>query len=348
MKAFVVVALLAIGFTGCWSGGYLAKQGVGQLKLLRSRQRISDVLADPRTPPELRRRLQLAEAARKFGIEQLGLRGGDGFTRFVDSHGAPIAWNLTAAPKDKLVAHLHRFPIVGVIPYLGFFSEADATREARRLSKEGLDVYVRPVAGYSTLGITSDPIYSSMLDGGDARIVEVTLHEMTHATVYLAGHSEWNESMATLVGIEGASAFFAAHGDALSAAKMEAESRQRELDQEKFARFLEPVVHELETLYASPGLTKEQKLALREPIFARAKASFLQLFPIPPGHKPGAFTAQPLNNAVLISFLVYHQSTPEHRRQLARLHGNIRALIALYKHAVEDVAQPLQYLAQLR
>jgi predicted aminopeptidase len=345
VKALVVVALLT---SGCWSGDYLAKQGVGQLKLLRSRRRISDVLADPTTPAELRRRLKLAEAARKFGIEQLGLRGGDGFTRYVDSHGAPIAWNLTAAPKDKLQAHLNRFPIVGVIPYLGFFAEADATREARRLSTEGLDVYVRPVAGYSTLGITSDPIYSSMLDGGDARIVEVTLHEMTHATVYLAGHSEWNESMATLVGIEGASAFFAAQGDAQAAAKMATESRQREQDQEKFAGFLEPVVHELEALYASPTLTTAQKVAQREPIFARAKQSFLRLFPIPPGHKPGAFTAQPLNNAVLMSFLVYHQSTPEHRRQLRRLHGDLRALVALYKHAVEDVQQPLQYLAQLR
>ena len=334
--------------SGCWSGGYLAKQGVGQLKLLRARRKISDVLADPITPAELRRRLKLAEAARQFGIDELGLRGGDGFTRFVDSHGAPIAWNLTAAPKDKLEAHLNRFPIVGVIPYLGFFEEADAAREAKRLRDEGLDVYVRPVAGYSTLGITSDPIYSSMLDGGDARIVEVTLHEMTHATVYLPGHSEWNESMATLVGIQGASAFFAAHGDAESAAKMEAESRERERDQETFARFLEPVVRELEALYASPQLTKAQKIAQREPIFARAKQRFLQLFPIPPGHKPGAFTAQPLNNAVLISFLVYHQSTPEHRRQLLRLHGDLRALIALYKHAVEDVQHPLQYLAQLR
>jgi predicted aminopeptidase len=346
VKAFVLVLSFAV--SGCWSGDYLAKQGVGQLKLLRARRKIADVIADPTTPAELRRRLKLAEAARQFGIDELGLRGGDGFTRFVDSHGAPIAWNLTAAPKDKLEAHLNRFPIVGVIPYLGFFEEADATREADRLRAEGLDVFIRPVAGYSTLGITSDPIYSSMLDGGDARIVEVTLHEMTHATVYLPGHSEWNESMATLVGIEGASAFFQAHGDAASAAKMEAESRERERDQEVFASFLEPVVNELEALYASPRLTKAQKIARREPIFARAQARFLELFPIPPGHKPGPFTAQPLNNAVLISFLVYHQSTPEHRRQLARLHGNLHALIALYKHAVDDVQEPLQYLAQLK
>ena len=56
---------------GCWSGDYLAQQGVGQLKLLRARRRIADVLADP----DGRRRHQAAAArwrvaARDFGVER--------------------------------------------------------------------------------------------------------------------------------------------------------------------------------------------------------------------------------------------------------------------------------------
>lgn len=342
--AFVtLVATLQVFASGCWSGRYLARQGVGQLELLRARRRIDDVLADPRTPPELRRRLTLAKEARAFGINVLGLRGGDGFTRFVDSHGAPIAWNVTAARKDALAAYLHHFPIVGAIPYLGFFHEDDARHEADRLQKLGLDVYVRPVAGYSTLGFTADPIYSSMLDGSDARIVEVTLHEMLHATVYLPGHTDWNESLATVVGVEGAARFFAARGDTSDASAVGDEAKRREQDQETFARFIRPIVDELEKLYADPALSTAEKQRRREPIFAHAAEQYRALF-----HRPGAFVDQPLNNAVILAFSVYHRSTPEHEQLLDRLGGDLRALVSLCRHAVEDEPDPLAYLAARR
>jgi predicted aminopeptidase len=349
VKVLVAVALVTTALvSGCWSGDYLAKQGIGELKLLRARRRIDDVLHDPSVPAELKRRLALAREARQFGVEVLGLHGGDGFTRFVDSHGAPIAWNVTAAPKDKLQAHLNRFPVVGAIPYLGFFDESDAAREAERLRAQDLDVYVRAVAGYSTLGITSDPIYSSMLDGSDARIVEVTLHEMTHATVYLPGHSEWNESLATVVGNEGAAQFFAARGDSSKVAALVAESRQRERDEETFSRFLAPVVSALQSLYAEAALSRDAKIKKREKIFASARARYLALFPPPPGKKPGAFGTATLNNAVVLSYNVYHATTPQHRALLRAVGGNLRAFVALCKHAVEDKPDPLEYLAYVR
>jgi len=345
--ALVTATIIGSG-SGCWSGDYLAKQGVGQLKLLRARRRIDDVLGDPSVPAETKRRLKLAREARDFGVRVLGLRGGDEFTRYVESNGAPIAWNVTAAKKDKLEPHLNTFPIVGAIPYLGFFDERDAVREAKRLRAEDLDVYVRPVAGYSTLGITADPIYSSMLDGPDARIVEVTLHEMTHATVYLAGHSEWNESLAMVVGSEGAAQFFAARGDTTAAGTLADEARRRDHDVEAFSQFLAPVVHSLQTLYAETALSRGAKLKARERIFTEARKKYLALFPPPPGKRPGVFAAAPLNNAVVLSFSVYHDLTPQHRALLAKLHGDLRAFVALCKHAVEDEDDPIAYLAYMR
>lgn len=347
MKVLVAVALVTLA-GGCWSGRYLAKQGIGQLELLRARRRIDEVLRDPSVSAETKRRLALAWQAREFGVRVLGLHGGDGFTRFVDSHGAPIAWNVTAAKKDKLEVHLNRFPVVGAIPYLGFFAEDDARREADRLRADDLDVYVRPVAGYSTLGITSDPIYSSMLEGSDARIVEVTLHEMTHATVYLPGRSEWNESLATVVGNEGAAQFFAAHGDASKVAALVDESRQREREEEAFSRFLAPLVASLQALYADAALSHDAKLRRREAIFAAARARYLSLFPPPPGAPTGPFAGGRLNNAVILSYSVYHSTTPQHRALLATVGGDLRAFIALCKHAVEDEPDPIDYLAYVR
>jgi predicted aminopeptidase len=325
---------IALSAPGCWSLKYLAQQGVGELKLLHARRKIVDVLADPTVDAHTKERLRLAVAARDFGVEQLGLRGGDAYTRYLETHGQPVAWNLSAAPKDRLLPHLHRFPITGAVPYLGFFRERDARREEARLEALGYDTYVRAVAGYSTLGLTSDPIYSSMLEGDEARVVEVTLHEMLHGTLYLAGHTEWNESLATFVGLRGAALFFSQRSNS-AAARVLAEAEKRDRRAQEFAAFLEPILHELETLYASPR-PRDEKLRLREQVFARAHDEYLRRFPLKPGAPPPPFVAQPLNNAVLLSFAAYHRSTPEHQRLFEKVHRDLRSFIALYKRAVEN------------
>lgn len=341
--ATLLVGLLA---TGCFQGTYLTQQGVGQLRLLRSRRKISDVLADSSVGEETKRRLKLALEAREFGIKVLGLRGGDSYTRFLDTRGAPVAYNLSAAPPDRLVPYIYRFPLVGRVPYLGFFREEDARRQEEALRRRGFDTYLRPVSGYSTLGITSDPIYSSMLEGDDARIVEVILHEMLHGTLYISGHSDFNESIATFVGVRGAALFFARRGSSELGQAVIEEAKKRQEDQEQFAKFLEPLMRELEALYERP-ISRERKLAERESIFKQAQARFLELFPPPPGHKPPAFATRPLNNAILISYGVYHRDTPLHDRLYQRMGANLAALIRLYKNAAEHHDDPVKYLERL-
>jgi predicted aminopeptidase len=336
---------MAVLTEGCFESNYLMSQASGQLNLLRARRKVVDVLGDPQVEPATKAKLKLAMEAREFGIRILGLRGGDAYTRFLDTRGAPIAWNVSAAPKDKLRPHVHRFPITGAVPYLGFFREADARKEEKRLQALGFDTYVRPVSGYSTLGITSDPIYSSMLEGGEARIVEVMLHEMLHGTLYLSGHSAWNESLATFVGYHGAALFFLRDGG--KAQKILDDARRRQESTAKFSRFLEPFLRELETLYASPR-SREEKLRLREEVFARIQTEFVLQFPPPPGRKPGAFATEPLNNAVLVAHAVYHRSSPDHDRIFEKLGRDLAAFVRLYKHAVDDKDDPIGYLKEYR
>ncbi len=329
--------------SSCWTGNYLAQQGLGQLKLLHQRRRISEVLADSTVDERTRARLGLAKEARDFGVEVLGLRGGDAFTRYLELHGKPVAWNLTAAEKDRLAIHVNRFPFVGALPYLGFFREADAQREADRLSRLGLDVYIRPVAGYSTLGVTSDPVYSSMLDGSEARTVEVVLHEMLHGTLYLVGQSSWNESLATFVGLQGAALFFSRRGGEAAARQVFDEAGQSARDEQAFSAFLQPILAQLRQLYDSP-ISRAEKLRQREAIFTAAQAEYLHRFPPPPGRTP-TFVRQPLNNAVLLSYAVYHDASPTHERLFERMGGDLRAFIHLYKYAVEAVPDPIRWLA---
>jgi predicted aminopeptidase len=341
-----LLSWLAAAQSGCWTGDYLAKQGLGQWHLLRARRRISDVLADPAVDAETKQKLALAAAARDFGVRVLGLRGGDAYTRFLDTRGEPIAWNVSAAQKDALVPYIHRFPLVGAISYVGYFREADAHREQARLDGMGLDTYLRPVAGYSTLGMTSDPIYSSMLEGSDARIVEVVLHEMLHGTLFLSGQPDWNESLATFVGLHGAAAFFAARGSEDTADSLLADAEKRQRNQERFASVVRDLVGELQTLYGS-SRTRDQKLREREAVFARARRRYLELYPPKPGGQVGGFAQQPLNNAVVISYSVYHRSTPDHERLFARLGGDLPRFIRLYRHAVENHEDPIDWLKSL-
>jgi predicted aminopeptidase len=335
--------LVILGLSACWTGNYLAQQGVGQLRLLHQRRRISDVLHDPAVNDKIKERLQLAKDARDFGVEVLGLRGGDAFTRYLELDGKPVAWNVTAAEKDRLSIHINKFPFVGALPYLGFFKEEDAKKEAARLAKMGLDVYVRPVAGYSTLGVTSDPIYSSMLDGSEARTVEVVLHEMLHGTLYLVGRSAWNESLATFVGLQGAALFFQRRGGEAAARAVFDEAASRAKDEEAFSAFLSPVLEELRQLYASTQ-SREEKLHHREEIFARAQKEYLRRFPPPPGLTP-SFVRQPLNNAILLSYGVYHDDSPAHQKLFARTGRDLPAFIRICKYAVEFAADPIAWLA---
>jgi predicted aminopeptidase len=332
IRGLLLVGALAAG--GCWSGRYLLEQAGGQLRLLRERQRIDAVLADPALPADKKRRLALAKAARDFGVEVLGLRGGDEYTRYVELDGKALAYNVVAAPKDKLKPHLWRFPIAGAVPYLGFFNEASARREAKKMADQGYDVAVREVAGYSTTGVLADPVYSSMLEGSDARIVEVVLHEMLHGTLYLPGHSGWNESLATFVGVRGAALFFSQLGQAGARAVKrvfaEAEARQRQ--QARFARFLEPYLKEL-----------EEKLGRREEIFSRIQRDFLAVM-WKKDRPPPPFATEPLNNAHLVQYATYHRGTADHERVFERVGRDLPLFITVYRRAVDETRDPIGYL----
>jgi len=336
--------------SGCFSARYLGQQALGQLHLLRIRRHVDDVLADPATPPALRERLQLALEARQFGIEVLGLRGGAEFKRFVDT-GGPVAYNLTAAPRTAWRILRWRFPLVGAVPYLGFFERRDAQQQARKLEARGYDVYVRPVGAYSTLGYLISPIYASMLDHpgpeGEVQTVEVILHEMAHSTAYLRSASELNESYATLVGVEGAAQFFRQRGSAAQSAMVHQLAQAEEERHRAFSAWLEPALKEAAAYYDQahrehwPAAEIERR---RGELFAKLQAGYRAAFPTGPRYR--RLAEGPLNNAVLLSFSVYHRSSDFQQRLLALVDGDLAAYIDLYRQA-EKRSDGVKWLRQL-
>ena len=198
-----------IATLGC-SGCYYSQLARGQLALLWAREPIEEVLADPTRPPQTRRLLALVESVRDFARE-LGLRVGDQYTSYVD-------W----PQEDRLITTLVRtregslepvpfwFPVLGRLPYKGYFDRERAARDATRLRARSFDVCESGVAAYSTLGWLDDPVTSPMLRQGPVSLVETILHELVHATAFLPEEAGFNESVAQFIGQEAAVRFFRA------------------------------------------------------------------------------------------------------------------------------------------
>lgn len=206
MLSVLVVSALA---PGC----YYSHLASGQIRLLMAREPIEDVRADPETPEPLREQLALVERARRFASE-LGLEVGGRYTSYVDWPGDRVVTTIVAAKPGEVTAAGFHFPLVGDVPYKGFFDAEAAEAEAQALRGEGLDVCVVPVTAYSTLGWMDDPVTGPMLRRGDARLVETVLHELVHATVFVPSQPEFNEGVARFIGQEAAVRFYASEAEA--------------------------------------------------------------------------------------------------------------------------------------
>src|SRR5690606_10868630 len=95
------------------------------------------------------------------------------------------------------------FPFVGCVAYRGYYDRDDAERFAQRLRDEGLDVVVRGVPAYSTLGWFDDPVLNTFVGYPEAEVARLIFHELSHQELYVKGDTTFNESFATTVEREG-------------------------------------------------------------------------------------------------------------------------------------------------
>jgi len=171
------------------------------------RQPIEAVLADPTTPPDVRSMLARIEDVRAFATD-LGLEVGGQYTSYVDWPGDRVVTTLVRTREDSLETVPWRYPILGALPYKGFFERERAERAAERLRGETYQVCVSGVAAYSTLGWIDDPVTRPMLARGPAVLVETIFHELVHATAFVPGDADFNEGVAQFIGQQAAIRYF--------------------------------------------------------------------------------------------------------------------------------------------
>jgi predicted aminopeptidase len=320
--------LCMVGLSGCGIG-YLWHVTVGQATILLHQRPIEDVLHDARLTPQEQHKLRLILEARSFAITQLDLRESKSYTTFVQLDRPYVSYNLSAAAPDAFKPYVWRFPILGSMPYKGFFDKDYALREQHALEEQEYDTYLRGVRAYSTLGYFNDPILSSMLVYDDTLLINTIIHEMLHQTVWFKGNISFNESLASFVGEYGTLAYLQQRYGA-DAPEYQHYYALR-ADALVFGEYMEALIERLEALYHEP-INRAAKLQRKAQMLAEAVAAYPEVFPRmqTTGYRH-FFERQPLNNAVLLAFRVYHRDTTFFEQALAEQGGDLRRMIAYFK-----------------
>lgn len=307
-------------------GRYLLRAGWEEAKILAAREDIVELVADSATPAALRARLQLVLEARAFAVDSLGLPAEESFTQYTQLARDTLVLVLSGARRDALVPKLWWFPVVGRLPYKGFFREADARAAVVALEAEGFDTYLRPASAFSTLGWFNDPLLSTTVRQDSVDLVDTVIHELLHNRYFAAGDAAFNESFANFVGGRGAERFFASRGDSVRARWAAA----RWSDERRLAGFWAALYRDVDSLFrAQPGDSlRARRLQLRDSVYAAARhrlrdsvAPALQTIP------PEYAERVRLDNAALLARRLYLTDVEQFEMEFTRHGGDLRRAI---------------------
>jgi predicted aminopeptidase len=338
-NAFGIILLIFLLFASGCRLAYLLHAGAGQYHLLLDSIPVEEALEKESLSPEQRGRLRLVTRIKDFGEKELGLKKTDNYqTVYLKSPQSPI-YTVSASPRDRLERITWWFPVVGRMPYLGFFDWKAAREEKERLEKKDLDVIIGAADAYSTLGWFKDPVTLNLLKGSTLDLVDTILHEMTHTTLYLKGQGEFNEGLAVLVGRMGALLFTKKSYGTSHPLTLQAEKSIE--DERLFSAFLAPHLEELERLYNS-SISYEEKLADREKIFAKSRTAFNRLKGRLQTDRFTYYGDVEINNAYLLSVELYHRHFRLFEEVLKRHDNSISKTLSFFRFLAEGEGNVLQ------
>lgn len=202
-RSIVISVLLFLAIAVVWNWSLLIygiNQGIGQLNVIWKARPVQEVLTDSSIPDSIKSKLILISEARRYAIDSLGLNDTDNYSTLFDQEGKEILWVVTASERFQLKEKRWEFPILGSVPYKGFFDLEKARKERERLEKEGWDTSISNPSGWSTLGWFTDPILSDMLEKNEGDLASLIIHEMVHSTIYVKDSSSFNENLASFIG----------------------------------------------------------------------------------------------------------------------------------------------------
>lgn len=315
------------------------------MKLLNSRVPIAEALENPHLDESKKQKLKLAQEARIFAETVLHLKPTKNYTTYVELDQPYVTYVISAASKWQLKQFQWSYPFMGRMPYKGYFKESDALDEAQELKDtQSLDVYVRGVSAYSTLGWFNDPLLSSMLRYRDYDLVNTIIHETVHATLFIKHAADFNERLATFLGNKGAELFYLER-EGSNSATLQLVKNSNE-DDKVFSKFISTELDLLEKWYAALPVN-DQTEKLRRDRFKEIQNKFTSL--IKPQLKTDNYLKFPeleLNNARLLIYRTYMRSLNDLEELYLQTGSNFEKFIATCR-TLESAKNPDLALKEL-
>ncbi len=329
-RPFALLLLITV-LSGCASPLYYAQAVQGQMEILTKRRPVEEVLADPATPPETRRQLELVRRLREFASRELLLPDNRSYRTYADLERPFVAWDVFATPELSLEPKQWCFIVAGCVPYRGYFARDKAEQFAAKLKQNGYDVYVGGVPAYSTLGWFNDPLLNTFIHRSEAEFAGLLFHELAHQKIYVSGDSAFNESFATVIELEGVKRWFERNGTPQQAEAY----RQKLKRREEFTALVLKHRTRLKEIYASDSSAAEKRLAKMR-VFGELRNDYATLKADWGGYTVFDYWfAQDLNNAHLAAIGLYTQYVATFQALLAK-HGD--DLTAFYRE-MKQLAQ---------
>lgn len=323
---------LISSLTGCQIG-YILNNGYHQMKLLGSRVSVEKILADPQVKDSVKQKLQLAMQAKEFAENELHLKKTKNYLSYVDLHRPYVTYIVSAAPKNELTYYTWYFPIIGSVPYKGYFNEESAKSEAKSLSDDGYDIYVRGVSAYSTLGWFNDPILSSMMRYTEYDLVNTIIHETVHATLYISSNANFNERLATYLGDLGAKMFYEKQNKGTQVLQ---EAEEDNHDQKVFSEFISQEIKDLEAWYKDH---RDNAIPGREEKFSQMKEKYKkEVKPKLKGTRYASFDSAELNNAKLMGYKLYMNDLSDFTKLSEKLNHDYQKILEFCKSLEKEKA----------
>jgi predicted aminopeptidase len=331
---------ILLSLTGCGNLFYLSHLGWHQAGMTFRSLPIEMVLEDEDVSLDLKEKIRFIQEVKRHGEEKMDLKKTKNYLNYVTVDG-PVLYVVTACEKDRLNLVTWTFPLIGEVDYKSFFTQRKVLKEERSLGKKGYDTFVQEVAAYSTLGWMKDPIFSSMLEWEKATLASVILHEMTHATIYFKGETDFNEQMATFVGNRGAIDFLL--GKYGPGSREVREAIQSQEDDLLFSRWIEQAYRQLSEFYerAEP---KEEKIRGREALFQSLKESFQEVKERFKTNGYKEFERTEINNAVLVAYRRYVHQLERFDHLYEYLGKDLRKVVQLFREIRESKEEPSSFL----
>jgi len=268
----LLLVLLSLLLSACSTITYYSQAINGQMQILSQRQPIAQLIEDPATNPKLKQRLQLVAKMRSFASSELGLPDNASYKSYANLERSHVVWNVFAAPEFSIEPRQWCYPVAGCVNYRGYFAEKSARIYATKLQLDGFDTDVTGVSAYSTLGWFSDPLLSTMLGRSDIRLAGTLFHELAHQQLYAKNDTQFNESFAVVVELEGVRRWLRHQkNDVAYRDYLRSLERKRE-----FIKLVQASRVKLKMLYAQDSTETEKRIA-KEAIFQQLKIDYRQL-----------------------------------------------------------------------